>query len=192
VVLAFSTPRFVTDARASRALRRSGQLIIVVRKCLIRSDFESRRVYLIGCVGAVYKVCPIHVQTSSPVRIPNTDGVETVSKDSKLYSLNRYFIWANRMKSHFAEAIQEQGDPPSGGIERRMWLSAPFSYACYWFAILHVVVEGMQELKLTNPSLSTLLKDDDKLEKLRRFRNGVYHFQPNYFDDRFKDFLSDT
>jgi hypothetical protein len=126
----------------------------------------------------------------SPLRIPITDGVEIVSKDSELHSLHRYFIWANRMKNHCAEAIHQQGDPPSGGVELRIWFSAPFSYACYWFATLYVVVEGMQELQLTNPPLSTLLKDDDKLQKLRRFRNGVYHYQTDYFDNRIRDFLS--
>lgn len=110
----------------------------------------------------------------------------------KIHALHRYFIWANRMKHHCFEAIQEQGEPPPGGIEFRLWFSAPFSYACYWLATLHVVVEGMQKLKITDPVLTTLLSDIDKLKKLRRFRNGVYHYQETYFDNRFKDFLNES
>lgn len=111
---------------------------------------------------------------------------------SEIHSLHRYFIWANRMKNHCIDTVREQGEPPSDGMELRIWLSAPFAYACYWFETLYVVIEGMQQLGLTNSTLTKLVNDGDNLQKLRRFRNGVYHFQTNYFDNRIKDFLTQS
>lgn len=113
-----------------------------------------------------------------------------MNNPAEIHALHRYFIWANRMKKHYSDTIREQGEPPADGMELRLWLSAPFAYACYWFATLYVVVEGMQQLDLTDPTLTTLLNDGDKLQKLRRFRNGVYHYQTDYFDNRINDFLA--
>lgn len=113
-----------------------------------------------------------------------------MSRDSETHTLHRYFLWANRMKKHCEEAVRDQSEPPPGGPELRLWLSAPFSYACYWFATLYVVVEGMRELCLSSPSVEALLGDEDKVQRLRRFRNGVFHYQSDYFDDRIKDFMA--
>jgi hypothetical protein len=60
---------------------------------------------------------------------------------------------------------------------------------CYWLAGLYVVSEGWQELKLSDPEVDALLKSPH-VEKLKRFRHGVYHFQPDYFDKRFMDALA--
>jgi hypothetical protein len=114
-----------------------------------------------------------------------------MSQESKIHSLHRYFLWANRMKGHCEEALREQGTRPDGGMELREWLSAPFAYSCYWFATLYVVVEGMRDLRLTSPALDSLLHDQEKVERLRRFRNGVFHYQGDYFDRRFKDFMAE-
>jgi len=58
-----------------------------------------------------------------------------------------------------------------------------FVYLSYWYAGLYVVCEGWQELKLSDPEILDLLKSPH-LEGLKRFRNGVYHYQADYFDKR--------
>lgn len=63
------------------------------------------------------------------------------------------------------------------------------AYSCYWFATLYVVVEGFGELKLADSEVERLLSSTTNVDRLRRFRNGVYHFQPDYFDARLTDFL---
>lgn len=44
--------------------------------------------------------------------------------------------------------------------------------------------KGWQELKLSDSEIDALL-ESPHLEKLKRSRNGVYHFQPDYFDQCF-------
>jgi len=56
-------------------------------------------------------------------------------------------------------------------------------YLSYWYAGLFVVCEGWQDLKLADQEIDGLLASSN-LELLKRFRNGVYHFQPDYFDKR--------
>jgi hypothetical protein len=46
---------------------------------------------------------------------------------------------------------------------------------------LFVVSEGWKDLKLSDTEVDALLKSPH-LEKLKRFRHGVYHYQPDYFD----------
>jgi hypothetical protein len=61
-------------------------------------------------------------------------------------------------------------------------------YLSYWYAGLYVVCEGWQELKLSDAQIDALLQSPH-LEFLKRFRNGVYHYQADYFDKRFMDAL---
>lgn len=102
-----------------------------------------------------------------------------------LITLHRYFIWANKMREEFDELIRERGVPDAvgDGIEHMMYMS-------YWYAGTYVVVEGYEELDLSNERIDSLLQSD-MLDRLRRFRNGVYHFQPDYFDARQQELLTE-
>ena len=51
-----------------------------------------------------------------------------------------------------------------------------------------MVIEGWQELGLADPAVDRLLMSP-KVDLLRRYRDGVFHFQPDYFDSRFMDFI---
>jgi hypothetical protein len=50
------------------------------------------------------------------------------------------------------------------------------------------VIEGWKELGLKDDKIDRLL-ESDYVKLLRRFRNGVFHFQREYFDGRFYDFI---
>jgi len=58
----------------------------------------------------------------------------------------------------------------------------------YWYGGLHVVVEGYRELGLNNPRIDALLTSPN-VEFLKRCRNGVFHFQKAYFDNRLIEFI---
>ena len=103
----------------------------------------------------------------------------------KLFSLHRYYLWANRMRTHFDEILaksktDKEVDPE--GIER-------FMYVSFWYGELYAVVEGWKELKLTDKTVDALLAKSDMVELLRRYRNGSFHYQSTYLDDRFIDFM---
>jgi hypothetical protein len=102
----------------------------------------------------------------------------------KVFSLNRYFIWAIEMRDHYWQVGKTVSPTPS------FWDSEEagraFMYLSYWYAGLYVVCEGWQELRLSNPEVDVLLKSPH-LDVLKRFRHGVYHYQADYFDKRFMD-----
>ena len=101
---------------------------------------------------------------------------------SPVVALHRYFIWANKMRTDFDALLQNQkGTIPSASayeIEIQLYMS-------YWYSELYVVIEGWQKLKLIDPRIHDLLNKTDFVDLLRRYRNGVFHFQKDYFDQRF-------
>lgn len=99
----------------------------------------------------------------------------------KIFTLHRYFVWANRQRDYFFEGVTE---PPKKMAETQRWVKVQFVNVCYWIGSLYVVVEGWQQLKLSDKDVDTLLTSPH-VYYLRRFRNGVFHFQKSYFDQRF-------
>ena len=99
-----------------------------------------------------------------------------------ILSLHRYFIWANRMRTHFDELLQPGVfTTPLGEIESRLYMS-------YWYGGLYVVAEGWKELHLSDTKIDDLLNSPN-LSLLRRYRNGSFHFQKIYNDQRFTELI---
>lgn len=113
-----------------------------------------------------------------------------MNADESIYALHRYFIWANRMRDHFHQSIEAQGPPPAPDDHPAYmaWLIGPFAYVSYWFAALYVVTEGWHKLGLSDSKIDALL-DSSYCDLLKRYRNGVFHYQKTYFDRRFRDFI---
>ena len=108
-------------------------------------------------------------------------------KDMEISNLYRYFIWADRMKNAFDDVLQqnirEVVPPARFDLEYNLYMS-------YWFGALYVVIEGWQQLGLKDKRIGALLNSKN-VQLLRRYRNGVFHFQKDYFDERFLGFLRD-
>lgn len=112
-------------------------------------------------------------------------------KDLKqaVHSLHRYFLWANRMRVHFYDLVPKVANDPerdrfsSEAIEADLYMS-------FWYGELYVVIEGWKKLGLSEPEVDALLASPN-VELLRRYRNGVFHFQKEYFDERFLGFMRD-
>jgi len=105
--------------------------------------------------------------------------------DREILALHRYFIWANRMRTHL-DAILDRGEIKRHSefpIEAHMYMSL-------WYACLYVVIEGWQGLGLKDVTIDALLKSPNTL-LLKRYRNGVFHFQRKYFDRRFLEIVDD-
>ncbi len=104
-------------------------------------------------------------------------------ENKEILALHRYFIWANQMRNHF-DSLLGSGEERSGNnIE-------PFLYMSYWYGGLYVVIEGWKKLGLSDPTIDSALHSPN-VDLLRRYRNGVFHFQKKYYDDRFMKFMSD-
>ncbi len=99
-------------------------------------------------------------------------------------TLHRYFIWADRMRLHFDNVLLNKNklDPKYFNIDS-------FLYMSYWYGGLYVVIEGWHELKLQDQTIDSLLKSPN-VALLKKYRNGVFHFQKEYMDKRFTEFMN--
>ncbi len=112
--------------------------------------------------------------------------MEKTFQTEQINSLHRYYIWANKMREHFKAVFSQQGEgTKSFQIESMMYMSI-------WYGLMYVVIEGWQELKLSDNKLDNLLNEAEKVDLLRRYRNGAFHYQKIYDDDRFEKFFQKT
>jgi hypothetical protein len=77
-----------------------------------------------------------------------------------------------------------------GTIDPEKFKIESFLYMSYWYGGLYVVIEGWQELKLSDTVINGLLQSSN-VDLLKRYRNGVFHFQKQYYDNRFIEFMSE-
>ena len=105
-------------------------------------------------------------------------------QNEEFLALHRYYMWANRMRTHF-DGILESGTHTTGKGEIESFLAMS-----YWYGGLYAVVEGWKELGLTDNTIDKLLTSPN-VDLLRRYRNGVFHFQRKYNDQRFMEFMAE-
>jgi len=119
-----------------------------------------------------------------------------------IVALHRYSMHANRMRQHFEAALKQnpskprQLSPKPNITEIAAVMTDAVRYSAddrgmfmsYWYGTLYVVIEGWKQLRLSDPRLDKLIKSPN-VGRLKLYRNGVYHFQRNYFDDRFAGFM---
>jgi hypothetical protein len=103
----------------------------------------------------------------------------------RVVTLNRYLEWATHMAARYNEDV----DGFSGKLD---WddplFKRLFMHMCYWYATLYVVIEGWHDLKLSDPKVDSLLVSPH-VQLLKRYRNGVFHFQAEYIDNRHIGFM---
>ena len=117
------------------------------------------------------------------------------NRDHQIMALHRYYIWTTLMKKDFEGALLKGDHLPADGESPYIWpmkymATAVGTYMSYWYGGLFVVCEGWQELGLTDPTVDALLAHSN-LGLLKRYRNGAFHFQKDYFDARFEDFKAE-
>ena len=97
-------------------------------------------------------------------------------------SLHKYYMWATYMAAELEKEMPKITRPISWADPKALHA---FMFMSYWYATLYVVAEGWQELRLSDPAVDALLSTP-QLALLRRYRNGVFHFQKDYCDDRYR------
>jgi hypothetical protein len=102
----------------------------------------------------------------------------------EVVTLSRYFVWADTMKNHFEEALRKRGNvdlSAPGGMDIAMYMSL-------WYGCLYVVIEAWRELGLRDQEVDNLLASGHA-DLLRRYRNAVFHYQKEYWPEKFVAFL---
>ena len=101
----------------------------------------------------------------------------------EILTLYRYWIWSDRMRVLFDDQLDSAGGRPSPDD---MVLEP---YWCYWYGSLYVVIEGWKKLQLSNAKIDGFLGSVN-VDLLRVFRNGVFHYQTKWWDDKFLRFIT--
>lgn len=106
----------------------------------------------------------------------------------KIASLHRYWLQADVLKRTFEQAgasdferLQSMREDTFGEI--LFYLSPVSVLMSFWYASLYVVVEGYREVCSPDDEIDALLTSHH-LDRLRRFRNGVCHYQPEWFPSK--------
>jgi hypothetical protein len=108
-----------------------------------------------------------------------------------LHTLHRYFLWADRMRVLFyATLAEDKARSDASGAPRDPTTDVLFvhPYMSYWYAGTFVLIEGWGELGIRDATIDRLL-DSPHVDLLRRYRNGAFHFQRDYFDNRLLGFV---
>ena len=114
-----------------------------------------------------------------------------------IMALHRYWIYSNRMRECFeAELEKDQqkitnlrdANPAKAMGAAAAFLIGPGVFMSYWYGSLYVVIEGWRQLQLNDPKIDSLLSSPN-VRLLKKYRDGIFHFQRNYFDDRFGNFI---
>lgn len=100
-----------------------------------------------------------------------------------VFALHRYFIWADRMRVHFNQILRTKDTMSKHDYDLQTFL-----YISYWYGGMYVVIEGWRDLGLSDPKIDNLLSSLN-VGLLKRYRNGAFHFQRDYFDQRFIEFM---
>ncbi|MBX9846209.1 MAG: hypothetical protein K2Z80_30835 [Xanthobacteraceae bacterium] len=96
-----------------------------------------------------------------------------------------------------ADAIKERMRFNVGGVEGQVPTEledlgqemSKMQTMVVFYALFYVVIEGYRELKLKDDTVDALLSKNDYEDRLRRFRNAVFHYQKYPFDKRLIEFL---
>lgn len=105
---------------------------------------------------------------------------------SPVFTLHRYFIWGNHMRHLHDEHLKGEWQEDKNSYDVVL-----HNLCSYWYGGLYVVIEGWRDLKLSDPEIDKLLQSRN-VDLLRRYRNGVFHFQKEYFDKRFTELWEES
>jgi hypothetical protein len=111
--------------------------------------------------------------------------IHTFGQDDaqRVYAWARYVFWAE-IECQQYNAYERAEDEPTFGRATVLMLQ--------FYAALWVAIEGWRECPLSDETVDELLTDaafEENVQLLRRFRNGVYHYQPDLINERLLAFL---
>jgi hypothetical protein len=124
----------------------------------------------------------------SDAAVDNSDAPELLDyagaerRLPKYLTLHRYFLQASRNRSLFLAELQD-GDIE--GPRARLHLEL-------WYACLVPVLEGWVKERINNPPVTAFMRENRKMRLLRQCRNAVFHYSPQYLDERTEELFSEV
>ena len=108
----------------------------------------------------------------------------------EIAALYKHWVIADSVKQFITAevTIPETAQLPEAFVQVAQRHSS-FMRLSVWYSLLRVVVEGYQELKLSDPKVDEYLQKTEYVEALRRFRNAMFHYQADPFSEKLMAFL---
>jgi len=108
----------------------------------------------------------------------------------ELAALYKHWCIADSVKQFItAEVPVTERDQFPEAFVQAAQLHSSFMRLSVWYSLLRVVVEGYQELELSDQKVDEYLKRTDYVEASRRFRNAMFHYQADPLSDKLMEFL---
>ena len=105
----------------------------------------------------------------------------------KLLSWARYLYWADIHRKSYIDYGNYNVIGEGAAAEWKL-----FAALSQWLASVWVVVEGWRHLAIKDSIIDGLLDEwPHYCELLRRYRNGVFHYQPELLDERFTAYATE-
>lgn len=108
----------------------------------------------------------------------------------KLIALHRHWLTADAVKLTAGVPIKGSLDMDKDLLEFAQMQSF-FLRIAVWYSLLYVVVEGYGKLALDDDSINELLRNEQMVDYLRRFRNAVFHYQGDPVGPKLMSFLEE-
>jgi hypothetical protein len=99
---------------------------------------------------------------------------------SRMLSWGRYLYWSELMRHRWDEYMTQHGDKaPIPGF---------LAASGFWGGSLYVVIEGWDQMKLTDQVIDALLRQRTNKEGLKKLRKAMFDFHPSFFSQDLMNF----
>jgi hypothetical protein len=105
-----------------------------------------------------------------------------VATAKDIMALHRYFMWGGEMAGHYRTLRDE-----ARSDQERVDANFLRPYMPYWFATTYILIEGWKRLQLEDVTVDALLSKQEYVKLVKRYRHGVFHFHPEYYDPKFRE-----
>jgi hypothetical protein len=115
-------------------------------------------------------------------------------KNQLIPYLHKYFMTASLMAQDFDRHLKspQQFQCKDVAEEVMMFLVSKAGLTmCLWYGALYVVVEGWQQMGMSDPEVDQLLRSPN-VKLLKGVRNSVFHFQKHWLDKRQAAFFGES
>jgi hypothetical protein len=129
-------------------------------------------------------MAPIHVLHSYYLRASTIHEYLKVPKRYSLFS----FFWKSSEQKNLEKLIGRLPISQKVKFNQLLTLQNSMHLLFTFYALLFVVAEGYLELGETDLKIDELLGNPN-YDLLKRFRNGVFHFQKDFESDKILNFL---
>jgi hypothetical protein len=110
--------------------------------------------------------------------------------DASLLALHTHWIRADSIKERVGLQIPENGDGLPQSMQELGQQMSKIHALEVLYGLIFVVIEGFRDLKCKDERVERLLAAENYVDLLRRFRNGVFHYQTGPMDPRLVAFMT--